>query len=542
MIAPGPVMRVAGWVALAALAAVLTLAYTDGYGSVNQATYLLDPLHRAMPELFRRDWFVSETPPYLPAFGWLAQWLFRIDPEGPAAVLAAHVVVMLATYAAIYWLVTAVCRDHRAFAILASVTAMTMGRTLGGNYLVTGYLQPSSIASLGWIVAMAALVRRRYLVCGVALAVAGLLHANFLVLGSGLFPLAALARRDATRGDLLRLVVPQLLVVAYSAPDLVAASGPSAAAVRILMEFHAPGHYAPWRLAVHLPELACWQLAALAALPLFGDAAREARALWRFSLLAFAISVATTFLMMIPALAWLTQARWTRMAPFGQLACQVLVVGALLRHARAPALTLGRRAWLGFAAALAVFGTARLLLRRPMDTTLLATAGVVAILGVPARFARHAATAVTALIVAMALWASPRGPGLRARHAARPAELALASWAVRETPVDAVFLTPPWFARFRLLARRAVVVDTKSPPLRPDLLVAWYRRMCAIVEAPDAADYQWVEARWAELAPAQRHAVARRFGADYIVVTADMAMPGTPVHRDDGYAVYAVER
>jgi hypothetical protein len=525
-----------------ALAVVLTLAYTDPYGSLNQATYLLDPLRRAMPELFRRDWFVSETPPYLPAFGWLAQWLFRLDPEGPIAVLTAHVVVMLAIYAAIYWLVTSVCRDGRVFAIIASVTAMTMGRTLGGNYLITGYLQPSSISSLGWIVAMAALVRQRYLACGIALAVAGLMHANFLVLGFGLFLLAALARRDATRGDLLRLVLPQLVVVAYCAPDLLAASGPSATAVRVLVEFHAPGHYAPWRLARHLPELACWQLAAFAALPLFGDVAREARALWRFALLAFAISVATTFLMMIPSLAWLTQARWTRIAPFGQLACQVLVVGALLRYASAPALSLARRTWLAFAAVLAVYGTARVLLRRSMDTTLLTTGSVIAILGVPARFARYTATAVAALIVAMALWASPRGAGLQRLPTASPGELAMASWAQRETPVDAVFLTPPWLQRFRLLSRRAVVVDTKSPPLRPDLLVEWYRRMCAIVELADAKHYRLVEARWAELTPEQRHTVARRFEAEYIVVTADIAMPGTPVHRNDEYAVYRVER
>ena len=54
------------------IALVLTLAYAAPFGSVNQATYLLDPLQRAMPELFARDWFVSETPSYMPAFGWLA--------------------------------------------------------------------------------------------------------------------------------------------------------------------------------------------------------------------------------------------------------------------------------------------------------------------------------------------------------------------------------------------------------------------------------------------------------------------------------------
>jgi len=54
------------WLVVAAVAAALTVAFAQPYGTLNQATYLLDPLHRAMPELFRRDWFVAETPP-LPA-------------------------------------------------------------------------------------------------------------------------------------------------------------------------------------------------------------------------------------------------------------------------------------------------------------------------------------------------------------------------------------------------------------------------------------------------------------------------------------------
>jgi len=65
-------------------------------------------------------------------------------------VLAAHVVVMLATYAAIYWIVRAVSDDVRACAIIAAASALTMGRTLGGNYLLAGYSSPRrSRRSLG---------------------------------------------------------------------------------------------------------------------------------------------------------------------------------------------------------------------------------------------------------------------------------------------------------------------------------------------------------------------------------------------------------
>src|SRR5689334_12603592 len=85
--------RVVAWLVVAATAAVLTLAFAAPYGTLNQATYLLDPLHRAMPELFRRDWLVHATAPEQPVFGWLAHWLYVLDPEGPAAMLAASAAV-----------------------------------------------------------------------------------------------------------------------------------------------------------------------------------------------------------------------------------------------------------------------------------------------------------------------------------------------------------------------------------------------------------------------------------------------------------------
>ena len=67
---------------------------------------MLEPLHLAHSDLFARDWFVADTPTYMRGFNWLAQWLFLIDREGSTGVIAVHVVVTLATYAAIYWLVS----------------------------------------------------------------------------------------------------------------------------------------------------------------------------------------------------------------------------------------------------------------------------------------------------------------------------------------------------------------------------------------------------------------------------------------------------
>ena len=532
--------RIVAWIVVAATAAVLTAAFAVPYATQNQVTYLLDPLHRAMPELFRRDWLLA-APAEQPVFGWLAHWLYVIDPEGATAMIAASFAVTFATYIAVYGLTTAVCRGPRAlavFVVFASWLALTMGRAMGGSYLLAGYLQPSAPATLGWIVAMAALVRGRYLLCGVVLAAAGALHINFLVLGIGLFTLGALARRDVGRRALVELLAPQLIVLAVFAPGLVAAATPSDEALTVLTRFHAPGHYLGSRVIVWSPALVAWQLAALAALAMLDGAVREVRALWRLSLVSCAIAVGAGLIICIPAFERLTQLFCSRVAPFGQLGCEILVAAALVAPSasRSPA----RRAWLGAAVAAALVLDGHFMKLSLLETAA-AVAVVAAALAVPARLVRHTGAALAVVALAVALWASPRGAGLTTVPAGTDGELALASWAQRSTPTDALFFTPPRLARLRLLARRSIVGDTKSPPLRPDALVAWYHRLCAIVARSDAPTHEAIEQAWYTLPLTELERIARTFGADYVVVDSAAQISGAPVYRNAEFAVYRVE-
>jgi hypothetical protein len=386
---------------------------------------------------------------------------------------------------------------------------------------------------------MAALVRGRYRTCGIALAAAGAMHVNFLVLGIGLFTLGAIARRGVRLTDLAGLLVPQLAVLAWLLPGLVASAGPGDDALRILVHFHAPGHYLGRRLISWVPGLAGWQLAGFAALPPAGARSRELIALWRFSLVSCAIAVAAAFIVHVPAFEWLTQAFWPRIAPFGQLGCQVLIAAALVRQGSAPAPSLARRAWMAGAIGVALALNGKLL-HTPLPATGLAIAATAAVFAVPGRFAGRACTALAALALAAALWASPRGAGLTTVPAADAQELALYRWVREATPIDAVFVAPPSLSLFRLLARRAIIADTKSPPLQPALMVRWYHRLCAMVERSDVATHEEVERLWDRLTADQLERVARAFHADYIVVWATTPMPGAPVYANAQFAVYAV--
>jgi hypothetical protein len=119
----------------------------------------------------------------------------------------------------------------------------------------------------------------------------------------------------------------------------------------------------------------------------------------------------------------------------------------------------------------------------------------------------------------------------------------LYAWARTSTPVDAQFLTPPSLSAFRLLARRAIVVDLKSPPLVPDELVEWYRRLCRVTGEPRLHDVPQAIARWNASTEAQLRARARTLGATYVVLDRPHEVPNPPgsIYANDRYVVYATQ-
>lgn len=65
----------------------------------------------------------------------------------------------------------------------------------------------------------------------------------------------------------------------------------------------------------------------------------------------------------------------------------------------------------------------------------------------------------------------------------------IADYARSNTPEDAVFLTPPNFGQFRLLARRAIVVDFKAFPFLDEAMVEWQKRLFNCYGQPKSAGF-----------------------------------------------------
>jgi len=541
------------WLAVTAIAAAIAHTRDYWFGVFNQPTYFLEPLRQAHPELYRHDWLVSSTTMYHSVFGKLAAWLFQIDDSGVYSVGIAHFVVMTAVVVALFAVISAVT-EHRAlavFAILVGWLAIGGERSIAGSYLWGGYLQPSLLATLGWIVALAAYVRNKPLATGIALAMGGLFHANFLLLGIGTFTLAELGSSRGVRVKrLIMLLAPQLVALALLAPDILASTHDSepALALWVLSRFHAPVHYDPFAISTELVGFARWPALGLVVAPIAAAWARRdaIRRLNALAVIIATICIATCLVALIPPLERVTRLYVWRMAPFAALAAQIVAVCAVVATLEDPARWRELPRW-RLAVALALAGwiawTEAVQHLYPGGWVLCIALGIIAaafVVPVRWRAALPAVLAVSCLGVALGEQASV----LVAPHFAEsgdPPATELFAWVRGHTSVDAEFLVPPDFGTFRLLARRAIYVDFKSPPLVPDELVEWYRRIGRVVAVEHPTNIPDVRARWSKLTAAERLERGRKLGVQYVVMDrgAEQAtLAIEPVFRNAGFAVY----
>lgn len=494
------------------------LAYGEVFGTKNQLTYLLDGLVRARPDLYRNDWFVTQNHHYHVAFAYLTAPLFELDPEGAVAFGIAHVIATVATFGAIYGLVAAATSRGRLviFVGIVGLLALGGGRALGGTYLYAGYLQPSTLATLGWLIAINAWVRDRLLIAGIALAIGGVFHLNYAVLGLGAFGLCELAahrRFDLRR--MARLLGPSLAVLVVFFPMIVASGETTHGklAMDVLVQFEFPGHFKPSRLRLELFALVGWHVIAIALRP--PDRPDAPSRLSVFAMVTTSAVIVAVVLVQIGPLLSLTRLFAWRIAPFGILAAQIAMfvgIAAIARRERPLP-----RGWqlLGLVAGAAFIVYNAYTRPREPYPEVITCVMVVASIVIAVRHAWVGAVAC-AVLFAFPLW-------LERTHVVAPAVFRTSAgevtiWARTKSPRDAVFLIPPYYGDFRLLARRAVVVDDKSPPMYLDELVDWYQRLCGSVDATELDSLGDGWRRWNRLSSDRLTAIAARFHANYVVL------------------------
>jgi hypothetical protein len=117
----------------------------------------------------------------------------------------------------------------------------------------------------------------------------------------------------------------------------------------------------------------------------------------------------------------------------------------------------------------------------------------------------------------------------------------IAEYALKHTPEDAVFITPPQFGRFRLTARRAIVVDFKACPFGDAALVEWKNRLddCyGETSQNGSAAVKEMEKNYATITESQLQTLAKKYSASYVVLFRETDVPSfEPVYENDGYKI-----
>jgi hypothetical protein len=255
---------------LAAGALLFGLGFGLNYGASNQNTYLVGGLHLLHPDLLARDWLVTQTTPYHRLFAYPVAALFYLDPSG--RVFAGVNLILLALGAVIIFkLIQAIARPEERLLVFVLVMLLALAtRTLsvGESTLYTLEFEPSTLGVTGFLLGMYLFARNRYLLSGLAIAVGGVFHANYLILAFPTFLIAHLLvrRRGALRPLLRQFAFPAVAVVALLPIIVPLALQPGDTGSGILLSIRSPHHYVPLTYRDQFVAFLGWLLLFAAAL------------------------------------------------------------------------------------------------------------------------------------------------------------------------------------------------------------------------------------------------------------------------------------
>ena len=552
-------------------AAIVALSFGVSFATGNQHTYLLGALRELDPAFLSRDWLATETYLYHPTFGRVLGALGSIAPlDWSTAGLFLILIVLLLL---VVWRLVRLLEPEAPLApMLLVLMLVVVGRTanMADSFIFSSALEPSTLAGVALAGAMLSFVRGQWIAAGLLIALAGLFHINFLVLGVLAFGLAYALQRSGWRrerlwrftGEGAVLLVPGVLLMLYNLPVLLAAADAPGAerATYIFQQIRSPHHYDPHRFLWEVVPFVGWVTAAAGALRLLilpaGMRERLGSLGGAFALLVVSATMVNT----ITFIPQLSQLFFWRLAPFTVLLCQCVVSVAVVRLVRGTALGTQSTGPIGWTAAgsLIVVVSGLVYLQRQGSSVphllLLSLAAALAVIVIARRWPlpsravlaragrRPEALIGIALACATSLAVST---GFRTSNLLNPAvdadEHGLFTWARRTRP-DALFLTPPDLETFRLHAGRAIVVDWKSTPILSEELLEWYRRI-SMVAGRDVQSFDDAIAGYGQIDEGRVERLRREFGIEYVVTRrgepADRPLALPVVFSDDRYVVYA---
>lgn len=568
------------------LSIIVGISYGLHYGDfTNQMTYLPSGMRLADPSFLANDWWATQTTHYHKRFAYLVAALYKLDILPWGLVVINVICVALAAWM-LFVMISALSASRAIWAwliVLAVFFLFYRTRSVGGTYLIDFAAQPSTLAAVFFTGAATAFVLGRYAVSGILFAAAGLFHTNFLLLGFPFFGLAHLIlgrSRLFIRG--LWQCVPALIVFAFELPNIIHVMGldqlpqAHAAANSLIIDFRAAHHFKPMTFLTGYLDLGGWALMGLAFLPDFSAENKPSRRFTSLFLSGLVLVTLATALTTFVFIAPVSRLFVWRLAPYVLMFAMVIFTLTALRPVIDPSLKHRPRHWQMLLAAAGIVMVIihydvkydlhpSLYTTAHLPVSLLIFGGLIAALwGVQSwavktsmlntfytRFRSPALTLlVLAVVASMAYTANPAQFNLLYESRDHKINRELFDWA-RGTDSGSLFLTPPSLDVFRLYTGRAIVVDVKNAPFRPDEALEWHRRLEAVNGGKfslDANEYilgAGMDRGYNSLTPAALNNVVNTYGVDFVVfqrgaASADLAKD--IVFQNDKYVVFRAQR
>jgi len=556
------------------------------FGQSNHTVYLLDALRRNDPSLLQHDWFAAQTFQYHALFGIVSAFLLRHDVIQPTFLIGYLSITWLLMLAACK-IVRCVGGRLTTFLLAAILFNVLAGGTGLGmyNFLQDSAFLPSNIANVALLWGLYFWMVRRFSSAGLCVGLAGLFHLNHAVVGSALwcalsFLLWAdrLDRRQSTAKDVVMgagftfgsalAIVPSIVnvITALVARRSVGAPMPLHEFVSLYVRLRHPHHYDPstWPIALWVTFLLPLILTAfalrrwLAPNPTRKIAggltinASQAFARQQFARIIVLLSLMTAIALVGAGLFYISesliQLSLYRFTIYLKLFASI---GFAWLLAESGWLTSSRRkfAWAATGLLLCVTTIYIVMNGGPARQFLMERTGVVVLMltliTVAAIYARlvvrlqskraqnlvHSGGIVALALVMIVSWTRWLGVNQIINDPA--SYVGFCRWVNLHTPTDAVFLVPPHEQSFRWEARRAIVVNFKGVAQLSGELRTWRDRLQDVSGMPELTDLATpyrntlpdLARRYSTRPASELIAVARRYGASYIVTFNPLKLP-----------------
>ena len=578
---PDPLPRSTGGEGISAAnlcAIVLAIAMTlviRGYqfGRSNHTVYLLDALRVNDPKLLANDWYTTHTLQYHFVFTHLTAALDRAGILQPAF-LAGYLALIVLFQFGWFLINQTLGGTRRTYLLSVLLYYLSAG---GAGLGVFCFMQdsafvPSNISNIAMLWGIYFWITRRPLGAAILLGVSGFFHLNHALVAIALwgalvlwdhFFLSGSAEGARSLSDeekervpsglpLKGVILGTLIVLGMCLPNLIPAaraslSGPHKIPLKDFVDLYVhlrhPHHYDPlsWPIALWLSFLWPFPLAILAIrrLPMTPQIREAVRVvLILCGMMLVALLFAGVWFISEP----LVQASLFRFSIYPKLLTCIGAAIYLYDRTRRPML-----AWVclicaaGLVLTLYLWRPWPLLLADNFPTLarlilLLIFLPMFELVDASPRFARlpllgamnqWACGVCMAVLIAQAWMHGTLGFTLFVGTDPTSDYKVMCDYAREHTPADAIFLVPPEEQEFRLIARRAIVINFKGVAQLSSELGEWRDRLCNILDIPSLAVlphhfdqvFDSIAAKYAALPPAHLSKVAGDYGARYVVTT-----------------------